>query len=62
MSEIYEIFEKLPDGSLLFIERVANLERAKMRFFALTFSSGREYLVWNSTRGSEVALRTVAHA
>jgi hypothetical protein len=62
MSGIYEIFEKLPDGNLVFVEKAEGLEQAKMRFFFLSMSSQREYLVWDPARGHEVVLRAVAHA
>lgn len=56
----YEIFEKFPDGKLVFVEKTASLEQAKVRFFFLTLSSRRDYLVWDPTRGHEVALRGAA--
>jgi hypothetical protein len=62
MAGTYEIFEKFPDDKLVFVERAESLEQAKIRFFSLTFSSRREYLVWDPARGHEVVLRAVAHA
>jgi hypothetical protein len=62
MSGVYEIFEKSPDGKLVFVEKAEGLEQAKIRFFFLALSSQREYVVWDPTRGHEVVLRTVAHA
>lgn len=62
MAQTYEIFEKLPDGSLLFVEKTESLAQAKVRFFFLTFSSQHEYLVWDSAKGHEVPVKTVAHA
>jgi len=58
----YVIFEKFPDGKLVFVERTESLGQAKMRFFSLTLSSRREYLVWDPTRGHEVVLGAVATA
>ena len=62
MSAVYEIFEKFPDGELVFVEKAEGLERAKTRFFFLAFSSQREYLVWDPARGQEIVLQTVAPA
>ena len=41
-------------GDLVFVEKADTLEQAKVRFFFLTLSSGREYLVWDQTRGCNV--------
>jgi hypothetical protein len=62
MGGTYDILEKLPDDTLLFVERAESLERAKMRFFALTSSSRREYIVYDLTRGCEVFLKAGAAA
>jgi hypothetical protein len=62
MGGTYDIFEKLPNGTLLFVERAESLERAKMRFFALTSSSRHEYIVYDPTRGCEVFLKARAAA
>jgi hypothetical protein len=60
MGGTYAILEKLPDGTLLFIERAESLERAKMRLLALTSSSLHEYVVYDPTRGCEVVLKARA--
>jgi hypothetical protein len=57
MGGTYAILEKLPDGSLLFIERAESLEWAKMRLIALTSSSLHEYVVYDPTTGCEVAFK-----
>jgi hypothetical protein len=62
MGRTYDILEKLPDGRLLRVETVESLEVAKMRFSFLTFSSEREYLVYDPMRGCEVVLRSAANA
>jgi hypothetical protein len=62
MGGTYDILERLPDGKLLFVETAESLERAKMRFFSLTMSSRHEYVVYDRTRGCEVALRARAAA
>jgi hypothetical protein len=62
MDRTYDIFERLPDGKLLRVETVEGLELAKMRFSFLTFSSQREYLVYDQRRGCEVVLRAAANA
>ena len=61
MGRTYDIFEKLPDGKLLRVETVEGLDLAKMRFSFLTFSSPREYLVYDPARGCEVVLRAAAN-
>lgn len=61
MLATYKIFEKFPDGTLAFVEKAENLERAKVRFLSLSAaSSQREYLIWDATRGYEVVLRAAA--
>ena len=60
MVNTYEIFERCPDEKLLFVQRVEGLQHAKMRFFFLTASSQREYLLWDPARGYEVVLRAAA--
>jgi hypothetical protein len=62
MGGTYDIFEKLSDGKLLWIERAESLERAKMRFFALSSSSRHEYVVYDKTRGCKVGLKARAAA
>jgi hypothetical protein len=62
MGGIYEIYGKLPGGKLLFLAKAEGLEKAKMLFFTLTEGSLREYLVWDPSRGCEVALRAAATA
>jgi hypothetical protein len=62
MGGMYEIYEKFPDGKLMFLEKAEGLEKAKMRFFILATDSQREYLVWDPSRGCEVALRARATA
>jgi hypothetical protein len=62
MGGTYDIFEKLPDGKLMRVETVEGLDLAKMRFSFLTFSSQREYLVYDPVRGCEVVLRAEANA
>jgi hypothetical protein len=62
MGGTYEIFEKSPDGRLVFVEQIESLEQAKVRFFSLTQSSRREYLIWDPARGREVVLRAAAAA
>ena len=62
MAETYDIFEKLSDDQLVFVEKAEGLPQAKMRFFFLTLSLGREYLVWDRTRGCEVFFRAAAVA
>ena len=62
MASTYDIFEKCPDGQLVFIEKAESLAHAKMRFFFLTLSSQREYLVWDSARGCEVVFGVAATA
>ena len=56
MRSRYHILERLPDGKLLRIETVESLEQAKVRFSSLTLSSLRHYLVYDPTRGREIAL------
>jgi hypothetical protein len=58
----YEILEKCTDGKLIFVESAQSLEQAKLRFFFLSLSSQREYLVWDLARRHEVVLRAVGHA
>jgi hypothetical protein len=53
----YEIFEKFPNGQLVYVERTEGLEQAKMRFSFLTASSQREYLIWDPTSGYEVTVK-----
>ena len=60
MGGTYDILEKLPNGTLLFVEKAESLEQAKMRFFALTSSSRHEYIVYDPTRGCEVVLKARA--
>jgi hypothetical protein len=62
MGGTYDILEKLPNDTLLFVERAESLERAKMRFFALTSSSRHEYIVYDPTRGCVVFLKARAAA
>jgi hypothetical protein len=62
MGGTYDILEKLPNGTLLFVEKAESLEQAKMRFFALTSSSRHEYIVYDPTRGCEVVLKARAAA
>jgi hypothetical protein len=62
MGGTYDILERLPDDTLLFVERAESLERAKMRFFALTSSSLHKYVVYDPTRGCEVVLKARAAA
>jgi hypothetical protein len=62
MGGTYDILERLPDATLLFVERAESLERAKMRFLALASSSRHEYLVYDSARGCEVVLRAMKAA
>ena len=62
MGGTYDILQKLPNDTLLFVERAESLERAKMRFFALTSSSLHEYVVYDPTRGCEVVLKARAAA
>jgi hypothetical protein len=62
MGGTYDILEKLPNDTFLFVERAESLERVKMRFFALTSSSRREYMVYDKTRGCEVFLKAGAAA
>jgi hypothetical protein len=62
MGGTYDILEKFPSGALLFVERAESLERAKMRFFALTSSSLHEYVVYDPTRACEVVLKARAAA
>jgi hypothetical protein len=57
-----DILEKLTGGALLFVERAESLEHAKMRFLALSSSSRHEYVVYDQTRGCEVALKARAAA
>jgi hypothetical protein len=57
----YKIFEKLPSGELVFVERAENLEQVKMRFLCLTASTRREYLIWDPAKGYEVFLRAAAN-
>jgi hypothetical protein len=56
MRSLYHILERLPDGKLLRIETVDSLEQAKLRFSSLTLCSRRQYLVYDPTRGREIAL------
>jgi len=51
MGGTYDILEKFPGGALLFVERAESLERAKMRYFALTSSSPHECVVYDPTKG-----------
>jgi hypothetical protein len=60
MGGTYDIWEKLPDGKLLWIERAESLEQATMHYFSLTLSSRHEYLVYDSTRCCEVILKARA--
>ena len=62
MGGTYDILEKLPNDTLLFVERAESLERAKMRFFALNSSSRHEYVVYDPIRGCEVVLKARAAA
>jgi hypothetical protein len=62
MGGTYDILEKLPNGTLMFVERAESLERAKMRFFALSSASRHEYVVYDPTRGCEVFLKAKAAA
>jgi hypothetical protein len=60
MGSIYKIFEKFPDGQLVFVESVESLEEVEMRFLWLTANSQREYLIWDPAKGYEVALKRAA--
>jgi hypothetical protein len=62
MAGTYEIFERVPNGTLAFVEKADGLETAKTRFFCLSVSSQREYLVWDPARGCEVILKVTATA
>jgi hypothetical protein len=52
----YVIFERFPDGKLVFVESTEGLEQAKLRFFHLSESSQRKFVIWDPARGHEVAL------
>jgi hypothetical protein len=56
------IFEKFPDGKLVFVESTEGLERAMQRVFHLSESSQRELVIWDPTRGGEVALTAAPSA
>lgn len=60
MARTYEIFEKRPRGDLLRVGECESLEKAKLRFFFLTLSSPREYLVWDSANDRELELAAAA--
>jgi hypothetical protein len=57
----YDIFERRSDATLAFVESAQSLEQAKMRFFSLSFSSRRQYVVWDQERMHEVVLRVQGH-
>jgi len=56
MTQTYEIFEKRPRGDLFLVGKCESLGKAKLRFFFLTLSTPREYLVWDSANNREVDL------
>lgn len=58
MAGPYKIFEKLPNGELVFVEKAENLEQAKMRFLSLSSASDREYLLWDTAKGYEVVFKS----
>jgi hypothetical protein len=62
MLRTYDIFEKHSDGTLAFVESAQSLEQARMRFFYLSFSTRRQYVVWDHERMHEVVLRVQGHA
>jgi len=58
----YDILEKRSDGTLAFVESAQSLEQARMRFFYLSFSTRRQYVVWDRERMHEVVLRVPCHS
>jgi hypothetical protein len=48
---MYDIYQKLPDGSRLWIESALTLENAKERLISLRASDSAVYLIYYFTSG-----------